>query len=362
MLRHVISPARCFAQIPNELLRNTNLSAQAVRLLCWQVSLPPNARESLSETAEHAGIKKTAFQRAKQELTTEGYLHEWRVRTKRGHWITVQLVSNTPLSVAEATAVRDGRLAAPGRVHLIGAQDPDRAPDPVPDRTAAPPAQAITTPSAGSGAVGEPTGRCGGRQPLVKTAENTSNPPAPPQAEPQTEAAAAPARHTEAETLLRSLAAVDCRLAMPARTARKWAPLAACWLEAGLRHDQIRHTLTQGLADARSPLGALRWRLEHAMPDVPPPAPAAPRAEPRLARMRECVGEHTQARLFVPPPGSDEKRCPDCRAAGGDKRATTEPPDPEPGGRGYDLFRAARQSVRASHRRPCPQPGAPLPA
>ncbi len=317
MLRHVIAPARSFAQIPNELLRHPRLSSHAVHLLTWQLSLPPDARESLSDTARRARIKKTAFQRAKRELIKEKYLHEWRVTIGGGHWATVQLVSNTPLSATEAAAVRDGKLPPHGGARLLTE----------PEETADTPAKPQVAPSNSCPAVGQPTGRHSGRQPRKNTEGNTSHQPA--------------VRMAQAEALLRSLAVVDPRLAVPARTARDWAPLAARWLEKGLPPDRIRRTLTQGMGDARSPLGALRWRLEHAMPDAPPPEPTPqPRPEPRVARMRECAGEHIQARLFLPPPGSGETRCEDCRTGAAAGAAPLGPARAS----GFEVFRAARRA------------------
>ena len=56
MLRHVIAPSRFYSQLPNDILRHPRLSAAAVRLLAWQLSLPLDAKESLSRTAERARI------------------------------------------------------------------------------------------------------------------------------------------------------------------------------------------------------------------------------------------------------------------------------------------------------------------
>ena len=64
--------------MPNDIIRHPRLSSDAVRLLTWQLSLPSEAKDSLSRTAERAGIGKCAFLRAKRELKAEGYLHEWR--------------------------------------------------------------------------------------------------------------------------------------------------------------------------------------------------------------------------------------------------------------------------------------------
>ncbi|MFR9755065.1 hypothetical protein [Streptomyces sp. TR06-5] len=138
---------------------------------------------------------------------------------------------------------------------------------------------------------------------------------------------------------------------MSARTARRWAPLAAKWLETGLSKLRIRQALTEGLDSARKPLGALHWRLQHALPEATPPsaqatAAEAPTPEPRVARMRECTTRHGQPRLFTPPPGADETLCPDCRT----HRA---PSPPLTASSGFAAYAAARQAHSAT---PAPAP------
>lgn len=294
MHRHVSAPSRFFSQLPNDLIRHPRLSANAVRLLAWQLSLPGGSDEPLWKTAERAGIGKIAFQRAKSQLRAERYLYEWRRQGERGRWVTVQLVANTPLTPEEAhAAVRP---------------------------TATPPA------------AGPPTDRPATPQPRRTPEENTPHPAAG-------HGAAAEAK---AEALLLSLGRTVPALAMPARKARRWAPLAAAWLERGTPPDDVRRTLLSGLERARSPLGALRWRLEHALPE-----PAGPPPEPRVAAMRECAGPHTQPRLFTPVEG--EKRCPGCRTA---QAATTKAHSPGTStatdlaiGTGLAAFRATRQAL-----------------
>ncbi|MFR9676087.1 hypothetical protein [Streptomyces sp. TR06-5] len=334
MLRHVIAPRRAFSQIPHAITRNRRLGSHAKNLLNWQLSLPADAHENLSDTAQAAGLRKSAFQEGKRELLGEGFLHQWKVRTERGTIATVQLVSNVPLTAEEAAAVRDGRRPAPGLARTI--RDTGEPP------TATPPA------------VGEPTVRAAGRLPEKNTRENTS-PPTAPRPEPAPAAPDGPAPDgpgdAAAEALLRSLVHREPRLALSARKAREWAPLAAPWITCGLPLEQVRRLLTEGLTGARSPLGALRWRLANALPDVPPPPVPRPRPEPRVARMRECRTRHDQPRLFTPPPGSDEDRCWDCRTGPGepDGRETDEPEAPD--GTGFAAFRAARRSH-------CPSPRA----
>lgn len=323
MLRHAIAPAHSFAQIPNVILRHPRLSSDAKNLLNWQLSLPSDEKQCLSETAAKAGIRKCAFQKAKRQLLDEGFLHEWTVRKDGGRFATVQLIANTALSAKEALAVRDGLRPTPGGARLTaGAEERKR-------------------PSAAEPAAGEPTGPSVGRQPQENTRENTSQPTG----SVHESAAEVPGGLAAAEALLLSVAKLDPQFAMSARTARRWAPLMAKWLDSGLSPLRIRHTLTEGLESARKPLGALRWRLEHALPEVPPPPapspaePAAPAPEVRVSGMRECEGSHTYPRLFTPPPGSDEKLCSACHA-------TEPPPPPLEVGSGFTRYAAARQECR----------------
>ncbi|MDT0378895.1 hypothetical protein RM572_08930 [Streptomyces sp. DSM 42041] len=330
MLRNVNAPPRAFTQIPHTIVRHPRLSPAAKTLLTWQLSLTADDRQCLSETARRAGIRKTAFQRAKRELLDEGYVHEWRVRVESGRFRTVQLVSNVVLTPAEALALRDGR---------------EHGAEPSP-------------PGAGSPTVGEPTGRTDGRQPRKNIRENTTRPTEQASGE-EASGAREPGRRRRAaaEAFLRTLVFADRRLAMPARVIRDLAPLLVPWLQSDLSAEEIRRTLTGGLGgDVRSPVGVLRWRLRHALPDVPPAVPAAPRPEPRVARMRECRGEHTQSLLFTPRPGVEGDLCPECRAEG----AAVPDLPPEPERVGFELFRASRRP-RADRPARAEEPATPGP-
>ncbi|MEU4210238.1 hypothetical protein AB0F13_09620 [Streptomyces sp. NPDC026206] len=254
MLKHAIAPAGFFTQVPNEILRHPRLSAAAVRLLTWQLSLPDGSGQPLSETAERAGIKKTAFIRAKRELLAEGYVHEWRRQGEGGRWTTRQLVSNVPLTPEEARAVRDGGQPT--------AQEPT---------------------------VGEPAPRAVGR-PQEKTEENTPHPP-----------------HPLAERGAQALTEVtrgERKLRLAPRDIRALAPLTAEWLVRGATLADLRAALTSDLPPAvRSPAGLTRDRLVRKMPD-PAPGPV-PRPQP----LRACTGGC--GRMIRPV--ADETACRDCR-------------------------------------------------
>ncbi|MFI1796996.1 hypothetical protein ACH427_06485 [Streptomyces sp. NPDC020379] len=118
MLRHAIAPPRSFTQVANEIIRHPKLSSDAVRLLIWQLSLPPGVDLPLWQVAQRAGIKTTRFIRAKRELAAAGYYHEWREQGPGGRWVTERLVSGVPLSAEEAAAVRSGQPGA--RIPAVG--------------------------------------------------------------------------------------------------------------------------------------------------------------------------------------------------------------------------------------------------
>ncbi|MFD8995794.1 hypothetical protein [Streptomyces abikoensis] len=256
MFRHAIAPTRFYTPVSNEIIRHPRLSSDAKCLLLWQLSLPPGADEALSESARRAGIKKTAFGRAKRELLAEGYVHEWRLPGPRGRWSTTQLVSNVPLTDAEALALRDGR---DGRENV------------------APPTDAPPAP-------GRPTGHAVGR-PQENTGENTP--------------------HPRATAALTAVSRSERRLRLSARDVRALAPLAAEWFSRGATLAELRDALTSGLPDAvRSPVGLARDRLTRKMPDP------APEPTPPPTPLRSCAGGC--GRVFRPV--TDEAACRDCRA------------------------------------------------
>ncbi|GAA0347040.1 hypothetical protein [Streptomyces blastmyceticus] len=305
MYRHVIAPASFFTQVSNEIIRHPRLSSDAVRLLTWQLSLPPGADQPLSKTAERAGIKRAGFMCAKRELTAEGFLHEWRLQNAAGRWSTTQLISSVPLSEEDAALVRNG------------------------------------CPAGGIPTAGGPRTRSVGRS-QKNTEENTPNPPAPPSppdrqadldaaarpeekpplkatAAPQTPAPLLPAPLVEQGAFaLAAISHSERQLRLSGQDITALAPIAGQWFHRGADITDLRDALTSGLPPAvHSPAGLTYNRLTRKMPD--PPARPQPRADgdqmaassSRLAGTRECQGTHVQTQLFRPV--ADEILCRQCR-------------------------------------------------
>lgn len=355
MLRHAIPPAARFSQIPNEILRHPHLNADAVRLLAWQLSLPDGVDEPLSRTAGRAGLGKLAFLRAKGQLKATGYVHEWREQVERGRWRTRQLVSNVPLSPAEAALVRspEGGTARPGGATpadpTTDTTPTDHAPGPTPGLplpadpplTNSTPAPAGTVPpgavlpgtvppgavppgaappTADLPAAGGPMVRSAGRHPRNTSGGNTSHPPAPP----------------EARRAVEDLTSLDPRLRMAPRAMfPELAGLAARWLEAGHSAESLRDAVARSLPARGEPVhhpgGLLRYILREV---PPPPAPATP-PPTTVATMRECTGaRHVQPMLFRPL--ADEELCGPCR---------TEHPTPPARSLGATLARTALRTA-----------------
>ncbi|MET9432528.1 hypothetical protein [Streptomyces sp. NPDC006551] len=303
MLRHAIAPAARFTQIPNEILRHPRLNADAVRLLSWQLSLPDGVDEPLSKTAERASIGKISFLRAKGQLKAEGYVHEWREQGERGLWRTRQLVSNVPLSPAEAALVR-----APEHVP---------APAPAPPPAPAPAPVTAASPAIGLPAAGEPSVRSVGRHPDKTSGGNTSNPPPPPP--------------PEARRAVDDLASLDPRLRVPRAMLPELAGLAARWLEAGHSIESLRSGIARCLPARGEPVHRPGGLVRYILRDVPPPRLDPPPAAPPLsavASMRECEADrHVQPMLFRPV--GDETLCAACRQ---DQAAGSAPASPAPFG------------------------------
>ncbi|MFI1418289.1 hypothetical protein ACH4VX_09890 [Streptomyces sp. NPDC020731] len=298
--RHNTAPPRAFSQFSHDLIRHPRLSSDAVRLLTWQLSLPGGAREPLSRTAERARIGACAFTRAKRQLKEEGFVHERRLQGPGGHWVTQQLVSNVPLSAAEAAKI----LA--------------RMPVHVPDASASPqPVPSARVPTAGA-----PTPPPTDGHPKKNPGGNTSHPPAEPDA-------TAPEAAEIPETA-RALVAALPRLSpdlrrIPLGMHDELARLVTHWLAAGHAPTAIRAHILRGLPSDGTPVHRPGGLLRYLLRDIPPapvpdatpaaehPAPARP--SNRLAALRECEGDHVQATLFRPT--GDETLC---------RRCLTSPP------------------------------------
>lgn len=288
MYRNFIAPSRGFTQFSHEIIRHPRLGSDAVRLLTWQLSLPEGARESLSRSAERARIGACAFTRAKRQLKAEGFIHERRVQGPGGRWVTQQLVSNVPLSEAQA-------------VKLLGRS----------------PASAQVAPSPRIPTAGAPTPRPTGGHPRKDHGENTSYRPPAPAAAPEAPGPEAPGPDVpeEARALVGVLPLLSPALRhVPPGMREELARLAAGWLAAGHTSAAVHEHILRGLPAAGIPVQRPGGLVRYLLRDVPPVRQAAPPAPSRLAGMRECEGAHVQATLFRPV--GDETLCWFCRAEG----------------------------------------------
>lgn len=317
MYRHHIAPSRAYTQFSHDIIRHPRLSSDAVRLLTWQLSLPEGARESLSRTAERAGIGATAFTRAKRQLKEEGFVHERRVQVPGGLWVTQQLISNVPLSSAEAAKMLARTPTSP-----TSPTSPQAAPSPrIP-------------------AVGAPTPRPTDGHPKKDPVGNTSHHPHAPETPAALASEAAHTREAPALPGARVLVASFPHLSpdlrhVPRAMREELTNLTARWLAAGHTPAAIRAHILRGLPADGSPVRKPGGLLRHLLRDVGPvapeerarttlPAPEAPASAPvpapgprlsaRLAAMRECEGDrHIQPCLFRPV--GDETLCPRCTAS-----------------------------------------------
>ncbi len=309
--RHHIAPPRAFTQFSHDLIRHPRLSSDAVRLLTWQLSLPGGAREPLSRTAERARIGACAFTRAKRQLKEEGFVHERRLQGPGGHWVTQQLVSNVPLNDAEAA-----KILARMPVHAPAADaSPQVAPSP-------------RIPAAGA-----PTSPPTDGHPRKDPGENTSHHPAEPEREPDPAPEAAERSET-ARTLVAALPRLSPDLnRIPRGMHDELARLVSRWLAAGHTPTAVRTHILRGLPGDGTPVHRPGGLLRYLLRDVPPTrvlpdaTPAAERPPSRLATLRECEGDHTQATLFRPV--GDETLCRRCLNSSSASASRCAPPPPQ---------------------------------
>ncbi|MFC9858508.1 MULTISPECIES: hypothetical protein [unclassified Streptomyces] len=332
MLWHAIAPVRRYTKASHDVVRHPRLCSDAKVLLLYVQGLPEDQNHlPLSEHARKLGIKGRAFQRAKEQLVTHGFVHERRVSGEQGRWLTHQLCSNVPLSGGDALVV--------WREAGVDSGAP---------------------PSAHSPTVGRPTPRTVGRQlPVDEEREkNTSRPPteaadtesdgqvSPPEAPEVTEVAEAEALQAakapevaEAEAVLLSLRHSHRDLHLGVSEARALVAHAVEWLRRGISGGELRRVLTSDLppGGVRSAGGFLRHRLVQKMPEGKRRGPVAPvgagrpaGVSPSAKAVRPDVSP-SQAVVpwYVPPlvtcegPGPEhvframagETECPECQQA-----------------------------------------------
>ncbi|MET8055397.1 hypothetical protein [Streptomyces microflavus] len=300
MLWHAIAPVRRYTKASHDVVRHPRLCSDAKILLLYVQGLPDGQTHlALSEHARKLGIKGRAFQRAKEQLVVNGFVHERRASGERGLWVTHQLFSNVPLSDADALGV--WREAGVG---------------------------GAPSPSAHFPTVGEPGPRTVGRQlPVGEEREkNSSHPPTEPTHLRDVPEELSP-QEVEAERVLLSLRHSDRQLRLGVAEARELVGLAVEWLRRGVSGAELRRVLSGGLPSegVRSAVGFLGHRLVRKMPEAPVEEQAvAERREPSLAAAPVVPPPYVPAPLVTcQGPGTEhvfrafagETECPDCQQA-----------------------------------------------
>ncbi|MEU3136097.1 hypothetical protein AB0935_03350 [Streptomyces sp. NPDC007027] len=291
MLSHVIPPPRGYTKASNILVRHPRLGSDAKILVLYIQGLPEEDRDKpLSEHARALRMTGRAYQKAKADLVTYGYVHEKREHLPNGRWRTVQVFSNEPLTDDQAARLRAG-VPADGYANTGGSAVPD----------------AWSAPTTHFPTVGQPTPRwVGGLLPAdEEQGEDSSHPPteaaeeagaavAAAEAEEAGEESEAPSQEelVLAERVLLSLKHQARQLALGVREARKLAGLAAEWLRRGVSAGDLRLALSSALPaeGVRTAFGFLAHRLVEKLPPRPeevaestPPPPSSPLPLPLIA-------------------------------------------------------------------------------
>ncbi|MFI5770098.1 hypothetical protein ACIA74_16375 [Streptomyces sp. NPDC051658] len=304
MLRHAIAPSARYTKASHDVVRHPRLSSDAKILLLYVQGLPDTATfKPLSELAQKLGIKGRAYQKAKQQLVENGYVHEWRSQADGGRWITEQLVANTALTSEQATHVRG---------------------------TPPTPSPAAVPPSTHSPTVGEPAPRtAGGYEPVEDHSDKTTpHPPSEP-SEPERPAATAdPTQMARAERVLLSLRHSRRELHLGVREVAKLAVDAVKWLERGVSESDLRQALLaeRPKEGVRSAVGFLRYRLAQKLPEARTTPQSFEPARPR--ELIECQGPGKTHNFR---PLLDETECTPCRLIAANTMYSEAPaPEPEP--------------------------------
>ncbi|MFJ4705256.1 hypothetical protein ACIP6I_10430 [Streptomyces anulatus] len=275
MLSHVIPPPRGYTKAPNSLVRHPRIGSDAKILVLYVQGLPEEDRDkALGEHARALRMTGRAYQKAKADLVTHGYVHEKRESLDGGRWRTVQVFGNQPLTADQAARLRAG-VPADGYGNVGASAAPDVWP----------------APSTHSPTVGEPTGRtAGGQLPAdEEQGEDSSRPPTEAVVEAESESqeqgqgqgqgrdsgqdpvpgqGQAPAEVLVAERVLLSLRHQTRELSLGVREARKLGALAAEWLRRGVSAGDLRLALCGALPEdgVRSAFGFVAHRLVEKLP------------------------------------------------------------------------------------------------
>ncbi|MER7946429.1 hypothetical protein ABTY59_03425 [Streptomyces sp. NPDC096079] len=268
-------------------MRHPRLNSDAKLLLIYVQGLPETASgKPLGEHATDLGMRPRAYHRAKECLVACGFLHEWKFQSRRGYWITTQLLSNVTLTRDEANAARDG----------VPAETPD---DEGPTGGFRGPRRAGP-----SSSVEEDREKTIPHPPTEEPAPNSA---------PEPEAGELAPEVAVAEGVLNSLGHQNRDLRLGAGEARGLAEAAAEWLRRGVSAADLRYALTTYLprGGVRSAVGFLRHRLTEKLPA--PLLPQRPEEHPAGTARPALVTCEGPGEEHVFRPLGVETHCGNCR-------------------------------------------------
>ncbi|WP_328468303.1 hypothetical protein [Streptomyces sp. NBC_00448] len=252
-----------FTVIGNHLAQHTGLSALAIGLGVYILSLPDGAPVTVKALTARFPEGEITIRRALNELVATGYLERRRFLIGGGRFASRTIAYDRP---------------EPGHPW------PPRPPEP----------DGGGGPSGGGGG--------GGIRPEGPARTSTARPTPIPAEEP----ALAPARGPAADLLAR-LRLADPRLLLPARDIARLVPAVDTWLERLADPDQVARALTSGLP--HGPIHHPGRFLAHRLTALlPPPLPPSPLPTGRPAPLHTCDGCDRAFRTHDP-----TTRCADCR-------------------------------------------------
>jgi hypothetical protein len=226
------NPATFFTVLPNQTLRDHELSFTARGILAFLLSLPSGAREDIQSLSAKSSEGRKAVAAALTELQDRGYLMRKRIRGDHGQITTEVVLYDVRDGASSQVAPNAAPVASGGPVVGSSAGNPEESPSKKPSL----PVVAAQTISADNATEGREGGEL-----------------------------------SPAETLLGGLGRYDARLHLSASEVEALAPLVDEWFANGADRNRVMLALTAGLpARVHAPASLVRSRLTAKKPSGAP--------------------------------------------------------------------------------------------